>query len=99
MLRNFKLATLRALKTSGVFDLVAASRWRQNRLLILCYHGTALEDEHQRRPALYVDARVLGQRLKILKQGGDALLELGQGRQRLAEATFSPRRTAQTFND
>ena len=99
MLRNFKLATLRALKTSGVFDLVAASRWRQNRLLILCYHGTALEDEHQWRPALYVDPRVLEQRLEMLKQGGYAVLALGEGLQRLQAGTLPPRSVAITFDD
>lgn len=99
MLRNFKLATLRALKTSGIFDLVAASRWRQNRLLILCYHGTALEDEHQWRPALYVDPRVLEQRLEMLKQGGYAVLALGEGLQRLQAGTLPPRSVAITFDD
>src|SRR5246127_1595988 len=99
MLRNFKLATLRALKTSGVFDLVAGSRWRQNRLLILCYHGTALEDEHQWRPALYVDPRVLEQRLEMLKQGGYAVLALGEGLQRLQAGTLPPRSVAITFDD
>lgn len=99
MLRNFKLATLRALKTSGVFDLVAASRWRQHRLLILCYHGTALEDEHQWRPALYVDPHVLEQRLEMLKQGGYAVLALGEGLQRLQARTLPPRSVAITFDD
>ena len=99
MLRNFKLATLRALKTSGVFDLVAASRWRQNRLLILCYHGTALEDEHQWRPALYLDPRVLEQRFEMLKQGGYAVLALGEGLQRLQAGTLPPRSVAITFDD
>ena len=99
MLRNFKLATLRALKSSGVFDLVAASRWRQNRLLILCYHGTALEDEHRWRPALYVDPRVLEQRLEMLKQGGYAVLALGEGLQRLQAGTLPPRSVAITFDD
>jgi peptidoglycan/xylan/chitin deacetylase (PgdA/CDA1 family) len=99
MLRNFKLATLRALKTSGVFDLVAASRWRQNRLLILCYHGTALEDEHQWRPALYLDPRVLEQRFEMLKQGGYAVLALGEGLQRLQAGTLPPRSVVITFDD
>ena len=99
MLRNFKLATLRALKTSGVFDRVAASRWRRNRLLILCYHGTALEDEHQWRPALYLDPRVLEQRLEMLKQGGYAVLGLSEGLERLHAGTLPPRSVAITFDD
>ena len=41
MLRAAKLVTLSALRNAGVFYLVANSRWRQQRLLILCYHGTS----------------------------------------------------------
>src|SRR5207249_8815632 len=46
MLKRFKQATLRSLKTSGVSTLVHNSRWRRQRLLILAYHGISLEDEH-----------------------------------------------------
>jgi hypothetical protein len=41
-----KGAILRVLNGAGIFELVADSRWRQQRLLILCYHGTSLADEH-----------------------------------------------------
>src|SRR5436305_317247 len=55
-----KFATLHALRKSGVFRLVANSNWRQQRLLILCYHGFALEDEHHWRPGLYMPVQELG---------------------------------------
>ena len=54
MLRKAKLATLGLLRSAGAFELVANSKWRRERLLILCYHGISLEDEHQWRPALYM---------------------------------------------
>jgi len=99
MLRTVKLATLRVLKSSGVFHLVADSRWRQQRLLILCYHGTSLEDEHQWRPALYMDPQLLEQRFEILKQGGYSVLPLGEGLQRLRSGTLPRRSVAITFDD
>src|SRR3989441_10602920 len=37
MLKKFKQATLRSLKTAGVATLVHNSRWRRERLLILAY--------------------------------------------------------------
>jgi peptidoglycan/xylan/chitin deacetylase (PgdA/CDA1 family) len=99
MLRTIKLAALRALKTSGVFNLVADSHWRRNRLLILCYHGTSLEDEHVWRPGLYMDPRLLEQRLELLKQGRYSVLPLGQGLERLHAGTLPTRSVAITFDD
>ena len=63
MLNSLKLAALGMLRTSGMFGVVANSRWRQQRLLILCYHGVSLEDEHQWRPTLYIPPQKLEQRL------------------------------------
>jgi peptidoglycan/xylan/chitin deacetylase (PgdA/CDA1 family) len=99
MLRTIKLATLRALRTAGVFNLVADSRWRRNRLLILCYHGTSLEDEHLWRPGLYMDPRLLEQRLESLRQGRYSVLPLGEGLERLHAGTLPPRSVAITFDD
>jgi peptidoglycan/xylan/chitin deacetylase (PgdA/CDA1 family) len=99
MLRNLKLATLRVLRTSGVFNLVADSRWRRNRLLVLCYHGTSLEDEHEWRPALYMDPRLLEQRLEMLKGGGYSVIRLGEGLERMHAGTLPPRSVAITFDD
>ena len=99
MLRNVKLATLFALKAAGVFDLVANSRWRRERLLILCYHGTSLDDEHLWRPGLYIEPSVLEQRLETLKTGGYSVLPLGEGLQRLQAGSLPARSVALTFDD
>lgn len=99
MMRKLKLATLRALRRAGVFRLVASSSWRRERLLILCYHGTSLEDEHRWRPALYLDPERFEQRLQILKDGGYSVLPLGEGLQRLQSGTLPPRSVAITFDD
>ncbi|MGC2196812.1 MAG: polysaccharide deacetylase family protein [Terriglobales bacterium] len=99
MLRTLKLATLRALQASGAFHLVANSRWRGNRLLILCYHGTSLEDEHEWRPPLYMDPGLLEQRFEMLKRGRYSVLQLGDGLERLRAGTLPPRSVAITFDD
>jgi len=98
-MRQIKLATLRALKGAGVFRLVADSTWRRDRLLILCYHGTSLEDEHLWRPALYLEANRFEQRLQILKRDGYSVLPLAEGLQRLRLGTLPPRSVALTFDD
>lgn len=94
-----KLATLRLLKSGGIFDLVANSRWRQQRLLILCYHGISLNDEHLWRPGLYMEPTVLEQRLETLKRGNYAVLPLGQSLDRLRAGTLPSRSVAITFDD
>ncbi|MFZ0418139.1 MAG: polysaccharide deacetylase family protein [Candidatus Sulfotelmatobacter sp.] len=90
---------LRALKASGVFDRVRDSRWRQRRLLILCYHSLALDEENLWRPALYLAPSRLRERLEMLKQGGYNVLPLGEGLERLRRNALAPRSVVLTFDD
>ena len=99
MLRPAKLAALSALRGAGIFRLVTNSRWRQQRLLILCYHGTSLDDEHLWRPALYIQPQKLEQRLESLKTGGFSVLPLGEALTRLRAGTLPPRSVVLTFDD
>lgn len=99
MLRPVKLAILGVLRGSGIFRWLTNSRWRQERLLILCYHGTSLEDEHLWRPELYLQPQKLKQRLESLKKGQFSVLPLGEALQRLRAGTLPPRSIALTFDD
>jgi len=99
MLRNAKLAALGLLRGAGAFETVANSKWRRDRLLILCYHGTALEDEHLWRPALYLAPNVLEQRLQTLRAKACSILPLGEALQRLQARDLPPRSVAVTFDD
>jgi peptidoglycan/xylan/chitin deacetylase (PgdA/CDA1 family) len=99
MLRKAKLATLGVLRSAGVFNVIADSQWRRNRLLILCYHGTSLEDEHEWRPGLYLSPQVLEQRLQALRAMRCSLLPLGESLQRLKARDLPPRSVAVTFDD
>ena len=65
-LKSLKTGVLSTLKELGVFDRVAASKWRRKRLLILCYHGISLEDEHEFDPSLFLSCGQFAQRLRIL---------------------------------
>jgi peptidoglycan/xylan/chitin deacetylase (PgdA/CDA1 family) len=99
MLKNLKQVTLGMLRGGGVFRMVARSRWRQERLLILCYHGTSLEDEHEWRPSLYIHPQKLEARLRVLKQGNFSVLPLGEGLKRLEAGTLPRASVALTFDD
>jgi peptidoglycan/xylan/chitin deacetylase (PgdA/CDA1 family) len=99
MLRSLKLTALRLLRGGGIFELVAGSRWRRQRLLILCYHGTSLDDEHLWRSALYITPQTLRERLTSLKRGGYAVLPLGEALEQLQSQTLPPRSVVLTFDD
>lgn len=92
-------AALRTLKSCGLFELVKNSRWRQQRLLIICYHGIALEDEHLWRPYLFVSPRQLEQRLEILRNGNYSVLRLGDAVEKMYKGELPPGSVALTFDD
>lgn len=84
---------------TGLTALVRRSRWRGTRLLILCYHGVALGDEHAAVPELYVTAGLLRQRLRHLRDRGCHVLPLAEGLARLRAGTLPPRSVVLTFDD
>ena len=99
MLRTTKLATLGLLRSAGAFHFVANSRWRRERLLILCYHGISLADEHLWRPGLYMPAELLARRLETLRAMDCSVLPLGEALLRLRSGDLPPRSVAITFDD
>lgn len=99
MQKHIRRAALQVLRGAGVFRLVRNSRWRQHRLLILCYHGIAQEDEHEWRPGLFMHPDVLEQRLQILRRGRYNVVGLGEGLQKLRDGQLPPRSVAITFDD
>src|SRR5579862_3486022 len=94
-----KKVALGSLRTAGVFSLVANSRRRRNRLLILCYHGISLQDEHLWRKYLHVTPEHFRQRLQLLKNSAATVLPLAEAVERLRTHSLPPRSVAITFDD
>ncbi len=99
MRKQLRAAALTAFKSWGGFRLVQNSEWRRQRLLILCHHGIALEDEDQWRPFLYISRGQLERRLNILRKGEYAVLPLGEALERLRRKDLPPKSVALTFDD
>lgn len=99
MLRPIRRAVWHLQRRAGVFRLLADSKWRRNRLLILCYHGISRYDEHLWRPNLYMHPEVLRQRLQIVQQGRYNVLRLGEALQRLRTGDLPPKGVVITFDD
>ncbi|MBI3679121.1 MAG: polysaccharide deacetylase family protein [Acidobacteria bacterium] len=99
MTKPAKLAALRIARSLSLFRAVSNSRWRRERLAILCYHGVSIEDEHEWDPRFYVSPAILEQRFHVLLESGYHVLPLGEGVRRLREGSLPPRSVALTFDD
>lgn len=99
MLRTAQRASLQVLKAGGLFRVVRDSAWRRRRLLILCYHGTALADEYLWRPGLFMPAQQFEQRLESIKRGGYHVLPLAEALRRLRAHDLPAGSVALTFDD
>ena len=94
-LRRFYLT----LRSAGIDRRIADSNWRRNRLLILCWHGISLDDEHLWRPGLYITAAQFRSRLALLRENNYNVLPLSEALDRLWTGTLPPRSVAITFDD
>ena len=74
-------------------------RRRQNKLLVLCYHGIALQDEHEWLGQLYITPDRFRQRLEMLKSYGANVVPLNEGIERLRTHSLPPRSVVITFDD
>lgn len=99
MQKRIRQSLLRALKAMGVFERVRDSRWRQRRLLILCYHSLALTDENEWRPATFLASNRFRERFEMLKQGDYNVLPLAEAFERLRRGDLPARSVVLTFDD
>jgi peptidoglycan/xylan/chitin deacetylase (PgdA/CDA1 family) len=99
MLKQIKRAVLGLSKGAGLFSVVGRSGWRSRRLLILCYHGVSLEDEHNWNPELFIPPKLLEGRLQMLQDGGCSILPLGDAVQMLYSGNLPDRSVSITFDD
>lgn len=72
---------------------------RGNSLVILCYHGISLRDEHEWRGGLYITPALFRQRLEFLRSWNANVLPLGEALERLQAGTLPPRSAVITFDD
>lgn len=92
-------SALQVIRFAGGLHATGRSRWRSNRLFILCYHGFAQDDEHKWNSSLYVTRSQLESRLAFLAAEGYVVLPLTEALARLAAGTLPGRAVAITVDD
>lgn len=97
-LRKVKRALL-ATDGFGTAKLIARSKWRQRRLMILCYHGVSMGQEHGSYPEMFMQPAVFARRMEILAQSKCRVLDLGEALRLLEQGKLPPRSVALTFDD
>lgn len=97
-LRQFKRALL-ASNGLGLAPVIARSNWRRQRLLILCYHGIAMGEEHASHPEMFMPPAIFARRMEMLAQSECKVLALGEALRLLQKGQLPPRSVAITFDD
>jgi peptidoglycan/xylan/chitin deacetylase (PgdA/CDA1 family) len=90
---------MRIVRQVGGLSAIGNSRWRSRRLLVLCYHGFSLHDEHIWNPSQYVTAAHFESRLELLEAQGYHILPLSEALTQLAAGELPPRSVAITIDD
>jgi peptidoglycan/xylan/chitin deacetylase (PgdA/CDA1 family) len=99
VLKTIKQGVLGSARGCGVFSLVQNSKWRRDRLLILAYHGIAIDDEHRWKPTLFLHPEYFRDRLRLIEKAGCTVLPLGEALRRLYANDLPERSVALTFDD
>jgi peptidoglycan/xylan/chitin deacetylase (PgdA/CDA1 family) len=97
--KSFKNIALSVLRKSGAYRAVSRLNRRGSKLLILCYHGIALRDEHEWLGGLYITPERFRQRLELLRSCGAHVVTLDDGLARLKTDSLPQRAVVITFDD
>lgn len=97
-LRSAKGFVLKMANRTGMSSALAATRWRRERLLVLCYHGISQDDEHEWSD-LYISPERLEQRLELLKKLDTTVMPLDKAVDGLYAGELPQRAVSITFDD
>jgi peptidoglycan/xylan/chitin deacetylase (PgdA/CDA1 family) len=95
---SLKWLFYRGAHLSGANAALLGCGWRARRLLILCYHGISLDDEHE-WSGLYISPELFRSRMEALRRAGCCVLRLQDAVDRLYRGTLPPRAVVITFDD
>jgi peptidoglycan/xylan/chitin deacetylase (PgdA/CDA1 family) len=92
------MSVLLLAEVTGASRLLSSCAWRRHRLLILCYHGVSMYDEHE-WGALYISPETFRRRLEFLARARCNVLPLSAALNHLQNGTLPDRAVVITFDD
>ena len=95
---SLKSAVFVAARTAGLDLAIQNTAWRRSKLLVLCYHGVSVADEHEWSD-LFVSEDFLRRRLALLRQLGVRVAPLGVALDELWSGQLSEATVSLTFDD
>jgi peptidoglycan/xylan/chitin deacetylase (PgdA/CDA1 family) len=99
VLKKIKQTVLMSARGLGISDFLGNSKWRQNKLLIVGYHGVSLADEEEWNRELFMSPRQLRQRFELIRRKGCTVLPLSDAIERLYNGTLPKKAVSITFDD
>jgi peptidoglycan/xylan/chitin deacetylase (PgdA/CDA1 family) len=96
---SLQSASLRLGHALGLTRVVGNSAWRRRRLLILCYHGISLGDEHVWNPRLFMSVETFQRRMQVLHDQRCTVLGLDEAIRRVHSGDLPERAVVLTFDD
>jgi len=99
MMTQAKAVLLQGLRASGAVGALARTSWRRDRLLVLCYHGISMRDEHEWKPGLFLSPERFEMRVRMLVELEYNVLPLAEAVERLLARSLPPRAVVITFDD
>jgi peptidoglycan/xylan/chitin deacetylase (PgdA/CDA1 family) len=97
--RWLKQPLLRLARHLKAFDAAHGSAWRDQRLLILCYHGVSDGDECEWDRDLFLCRSLFAERMESLHRRQCAVLSLNEAIDKLYSGSLPKRAVAITFDD
>ena len=97
--RLARRAVLTGFELAGINNVAGRSQWRRQRLLILCYHGVSLSDEHDWNSSLFVTPEFLRRRFEAIRKSGCEVLPLSEATRRLRDGSLPRCAVVLTFDD
>lgn len=84
---------------AGLVGRLPFRRFTRPKLLIICYHGFAMDDEWQFNPSMFMKVETFAERVSFLAENRWPVLPLGEALQRLAANDLPPGAVVLTADD